>query len=341
MGASTSIEVISSGTVIPITLPVTRNIRLLSPGRLDRVGHSKAAGSKRARYSKRTSVPSSPPLFLAYLGSANGANIDSMSLARDRQINNARRATISMKSGLPLSDAALGGIIAGSLVVLWLLFVLVFLRRRSRNRQLERASIGDVENRGLLPASYDSSRHRSVSVTQSIDSPRLNPSPSPLLSQQRSQPLSEATTPISLPRSSNHQVPDRNIRKARLERPPPLVLRRERSDREARQGESLAMARPRSIKFTGVSNRDSVLPNPWDSGAKPSPAAFELVFFGLPSFSAPAPAPVRSKGSFKAGLPRTPRETRTFQPHEVRSLEVTHFAADRTRFEPRRGPGQT
>jgi hypothetical protein len=180
-----------------------------------------------------------------------------------------------------------------------------------------------------------------VSVIQFIDSPRLNPSPSPLLSQQRSQPLSEATTPISLPISSNQQVPGGKLRKARLERPPPLVLRRERSDREARQGESLATARPRSIKLTGVSNRESVLPNPWDSGAQPSPAAFELVFFGLPSFSAPAPTSVRSKGSFKAGLPKTPRETRTFQPHDVRYLEVTQFAADRTTFEPRRGPGQT
>ena len=70
---------------------------------------------------------------------------------------------------LPLSDAALGGIIAGGLVVLWLLFVLVFYRRRSRNRL--RASVGDVENRGLLPASHDSSRHRSVSFIHPLGSP--------------------------------------------------------------------------------------------------------------------------------------------------------------------------
>ena len=61
----------------------------------------------------------------------------------------------------PLSGAALGGIIAASVVVLWLLFVVLYLKRRSRQRR--RANVGDVEDRGLLPASYDSSSRGSVS----------------------------------------------------------------------------------------------------------------------------------------------------------------------------------
>jgi hypothetical protein len=179
-------------------------------------------------------------------------------------------------------------------------------------------------------------------VIQSIDSPRLKQSPAPLPSKQRSQPSPEETTaPVSSPASSNPRIPNGNVRKARLERPPPLVLRRERSDREAKQSDPSTMTRPRSrsrsrsIRPTEGSSRVSVLPNPWDSGAPPSPGAFELVFFGLPSFA----PPVRPANSLKAGLPRTPRETRSFQSPEVKSLEVPQFAADHTRttFEPRRG----
>ena len=73
-------------------------------------------------------------------------------------------------SRFPLSGVALGGIIAASVVVLWLLFVVLYLKRRSRKRR--RANVSDVEVRGLLPVSYGSSSRGSVS--SSIRSSRLD-----------------------------------------------------------------------------------------------------------------------------------------------------------------------
>jgi hypothetical protein len=76
---------------------------------------------------------------------------------------------IILPARFPLSAAALGGIIAGTLVVLWLLFVLLYAKRRSRKRR--RANVSDVENRGLLPVSYDPSSRGSVSSPHPLGSP--------------------------------------------------------------------------------------------------------------------------------------------------------------------------
>lgn len=125
-----------------------------------------------------------------------------------------------------------------------------------------------------------------------------------------------AISPPTLPSS---RVTDERIRKASPPaRPPPLLLRPERVVRKAQKTESIPVAKSRTISLTDGDNRGSLLPNPWDSNVepqRPQPAAFGWELFSLPSFI----PPVRPAKTYKAGLPRTPRETRDFMP-KVRTL---------------------
>jgi len=241
-------------------------------------------------------------------------------------------------TSFPISAVTLGGIIAASVAVALLLLLLFCLWRRRRKRRRKKA--GDRENGGFLLASHDIGSREGVSfypsapiavvltrdekssANHSNDSPRSNLNDAPLITQ----PSSKAAVPLSLPTLPISQVSGGNNGRARsLPRPPPLlpppVLHPER---EARRGDSFPVARAATTRPVGSSDRVSFLPNPWDSGAKPSAAAFERVIFGLPS-SAPV---VRPANSFRAGLPRTPRERQTFLPPELRPQFTV--AVDRT-----------
>lgn len=129
---------------------------------------------------------------------------------------------------------------------------------------------------------------------------------------------SETAVPVNPPASLPSWVTGERVRKPSLPtRPPPLVLHPERVVRNSNTvGES------RTITFSNDGNRDSLgslLPNPWDSSAKPQNATFELPILLQPSFT----GPVHRSNVLKARLPRTPRETRTLMPPKVRS-EVTY-----------------
>jgi len=273
--------------------------------------HSKPSGANLSRYSKRTNLGTSVPLLSHHLGTVNEEifGVVSPSWPSVRPNLSASRATVSKKSGsFPISAVTLGGIIAAGVTVVLLLLLPFYLRHRRRKRRSKKA--GDLENRKILLASHERGGHGSSSAKHSNDIPRSNLK-YPL---SISQPYN-AAGPVSLPTLPISQMSDgKNGRAHPLSRPPPLLLPPAlRPGREARRGVSFTVARSRTTELMGSSNRGSFLPNPWDSGAKPSPAAFERVIFGLPS----APA-VRAANSFRAGLPRTPREPRTFLPPESR-----------------------
>ena len=136
---------------------------------------------------------------------------------------------------------------------------------------------------------------------------------------------SETAVPVNPPASHSSRVTDERIRKATLPaRPPPLMLRPEHAVRKVRISDFF-VPKSRTISPVDGDNRGSFLPNPWDSGAKPQPA-FELAIFRPPSFA----VSVRSANSFKAGLPRTPHETRGLTSHKVISLEITPEVVDRS-----------
>ncbi|KAF8480496.1 hypothetical protein DFH94DRAFT_743486 [Russula ochroleuca] len=146
---------------------------------------------------------------------------------------------------------------------------------------------------------------------------------------------SETAVPISPPASLSSRVTDERIRKASLPtRPPPLRLNPGRAVRKVRISDSVSVSKSRTISPMDGDNRGSFLPNPWDSDAKPQPAAFELAIFQPPSFT----VSVCPANAFKAGLPRTPRETRTFISPKVISLEITQDVVDRSGVKPRQRP---
>ena len=158
-----------------------------------------------------------------------------------------------------------------------------------------------------------------LSVDHSNDLTQGKSSAPPLILQ----PSPEAPGPVNLPTSPTSMVPGgKNGKERALPRPPPLLLRPERPDREASQSGS---TRAKS-RITKILDRGSLLPNPWDTDLRPRPPAFEREFYRLPSVS----ASVRSANSIKGGLPRTPRAPRTFVSPEVRPLEATQSAVDRT-----------
>jgi len=239
-----------------------------------------------------------------HLGSDDGGifGVVSPSWPRVRRNINAPRPTgsttvsKSKQSGIPISAVALGA--ASVAVALSLLFLFCLWHRRRKRR---RKKAGDLEKGGfLLPSSPVSSF-----ANHSKNSPRSNWNDAPLFTQ----PSFKAAVPLSLPPLPISQVSGGNNGRARSlphphPLPPPPVLHPER---EARRGNSFPVARSRTTE----PNRVSFLPNPWDSGAKPSAAPFEPGIFELPS-SALA---VRPANSFRAGgLPRTPRGRQTFPP---------------------------
>jgi hypothetical protein len=154
---------------------------------------------------------------------------------------------------------------------------------------------------------------KKLSVHHSIELPQGNSNLAPRVSVLS---FEVAAAPVSLPPASRTpQASDRKVQTP--SRPAPLVIRPERPDREAEQEQgkakrgSSATVSSRTTKLMDR-NRQSVLPNPWDNDdndAKPPLPAFDRAIIGMPSVSASS---VRSGNSFKAGLPRTPREPRTF-----------------------------
>jgi hypothetical protein len=99
-------------------------------------------------------------------------------------------------------------------------------------------------------------------------------------------------------------------------------LHPERIVRKAPKIDPDAVAKSRTTTFKDEGNRDSIgslLSNLWYSNAKPQHATFESPTFQRPYFT----ALVRRANALKAGLPPTPRETRIFMPHKMRSLEAT------------------
>jgi len=255
-------------------------------------------------------------LLSHHLDSADGAifGVVSPSWPRVRRNINApgprASATVSKQSGFPISAVILGGIIATSVAVALSLLLLFCLWHRGRKRRRKKA--GDLENGRFLLASHDIGSTGSSSANHSKDSPRSNLNDAPLITQ----PSSKAAVPLSLPTLPISQVSGGNNGRARSlphhpPLPPPPVLHLERG---ARRGNSFPVARPRTTGPIESSNRVSVIPNPWDSGAKPSAAPFERGIFGLP----PSALAVRPANPFRAGLPRTPRERQTFLPPESR-----------------------
>jgi len=283
-------------------------------------------GANQAQYPGRTNADPSVPSLQAYLDSADDASFGTVTVSPSRPRGRrgistpTHTATASTKSSTnsSISVFTIAGIIAASLAVLLLLSLPFYLKARQRKRQ--NTNVRDVENRGSLPASYETGSHGSLSVDHSNDLTQGKSSPPPLILQ----PSPEAPAPVDLPTSPTSLVPGgKNGRERALPRPPPLLLRPERPDREASQSGSSTRSKSR---ITKILDRGSLLPNPWDTDSRPRPPAFEREFYRLPSVS----ASVRSANSVKGGLPRTPRAPRTFVSPEVRPLEATQSAVDRT-----------
>ncbi len=146
---------------------------------------------------------------------------------------------------------------------------------------------------------------------------RKPPRPPPLLispqctnHEARQGDSSETADPVNPPASPSS---GERIRKPSLPTcPPPLLLHPERIVRKSPKIDSDSVAKSRTITPTDGDNRGSLgslLPNPWDSDAKPQTATFESPIYQRPSFT----GSVRRANTFKARLPRTPRETRTAQ----------------------------
>jgi hypothetical protein len=131
--------------------------------------------------------------------------------------------------------------------------------------------------------------------------------------------LSETAVLVSPPTSSSFRVTGERMRKPSLpKRPPPLLLHPERLVRRVPKIDCNTATKPRTITPTDGGSRGSLaslLPNPWDSDAKPHHATFESPIFQRPSFAVSMP---RANAFMEAGLPRTPRETRIFMPPKVR-----------------------
>jgi len=134
----------------------------------------------------------------------------------------------------------------------------------------------------------------------------------------------ETAIPVNLPPPPSSRVTSGRIRKPSLPmRPPPVVLRPKRLVRKPQKIHSRTLAKSGTITFTDEGNRGSpgsMLPNPWDSGAKPIYATFESPILQRPSFTESA----RRANALKAGGPRTPRETRIFKfmPPELPRSEI-------------------
>lgn len=147
------------------------------------------------------------------------------------------------------------------------------------------------------------SKHSSKTAVLTVEEERSD-SPQPKLLET----VSDSTPPST-------QAEEENRGKPLPTRPPTLLLRPERVDGEERRDDSLAMSRLSTVKLKARASRgrismaQSVLTNPWDGDETPGSAAFERVLFKLPAFPPPSALPT---GSFKTGLPRNPRETRTF-----------------------------
>lgn len=117
---------------------------------------------------------------------------------------------------------------------------------------------------------------------------------------------SGTAVPVNPPASPFSRVTGERIRKPSLPtRPPPFILHPERVVRKTPKIDSNTVAKSRTITFTDEGNLGSLLPNPWDSDAKPQHVKFESPILQRPSFT----ASVRRANALKAGLPRTPRET--------------------------------
>ncbi|KAI9435245.1 hypothetical protein F5148DRAFT_1154679, partial [Russula earlei] len=259
------------------------------------------------------------PRIQAYLGDSNdtGPHVSRLSSSRPRgrRDTSASDATVSRGSRPSVSGAAIAGVLVACLVILLLLFLPCYLKRR--RRKLQSKPVNNAEDGVLQQPNPDSF----ATVMTTYDLPPRKSSHSPSISQ------SSSITAVSVgrPTSSSSQVSDVKSGKERLPaRPPPLVLRPERSKSETRRGNPSPMAKRGTIRTVGGS-RVSVLPNPWDGEARPPSAAFERMDFQLPSL---ATSPLRPANSFKAGLPRTPRQRRTFVSPEVRPLEDAPIVAD-------------
>jgi len=214
-----------------------------------------------------------------------------------------------------LSDAALAGITAASLVVLLLLLLsCCYLKRR--RRKTPSAHAPEVENGFLHQASGGLGSRETATASFLDDLPPRIPSHHP----SSSQASSVTAVSVSFPTSPPSKVTDEKDKGALLPaRPPPLVLRPERSDslRKVQQPDFLRIEKSRSIKSTRGRGRESVLPNPWDSDAKPSRAAFQSMVFKLP------PSSVASIRPGLPRVPRTPRERRNTLSPEVRPIEIS------------------
>ena len=168
-----------------------------------------------------------------------------------------------------------------------------------------------------------------VEVTdEGIRKPSRPAPPQPLLLPPRLRPAngevlqgysSETVVPVNRQASPSSRVRGEMTRKPSLPRlPPPLILYREGIVRQAPKIKSVAKLRTVTFTFTDGGSRDSlvpsILPGPWDSGARPQHAsfAFDSPIFQRPSFLA-------SASLLKSGLPRNPRDSR-FMPPKTRYL---------------------
>jgi len=271
-------------------------------------GLYKLARGNSTQYLKRTNLRTSFQPMLAYLQSFN---VPSRSRSR-RAIN----ATVSRASKSTLSGAALAGIIVASLAVLLLLLLSCSYLLKRRRRKTPNTHI--VENGLLRNAGNGLGSHGLVTAGFSNDlpPPRILPGHRP----STSQASSVTVVSVNIPTSPSSKVIDIDGKKDESillpTLPPPLVLRPERTDSlgKVQQPDPVRIEKSKSVKSTKGRGRESVLPNPWESDAKPYRAAFQSMVFKLPPSSI---------ASIRPGLPQTPRERRASLSPEVKPMEIS------------------
>jgi len=255
--------------------------------------------------------PSFQPI-LAYFQTADDAG-SVPSSPRGRLAARASHATVSKDSKSTLSGAAIAGIIVASLAVLLLLFLSCYYLKR-RRRKAPITHVPKVGHGILRQGSDGLGSHGTVTASFSDGLPQ----PQSISSHRPSMSQSSSVTAVSVspPTLPSSKVTDGKDEKALLPAPPPpLVLRPDRSDSLSmkQQPAPVRVEKSRSIKSTKGKGRESVLPNPWDSDAKPSRAAFQSMVFKLPPSSI---------ASIRPALPQAPRERRTSVSPELKPIEI-------------------
>ncbi|KAH9958218.1 hypothetical protein BC827DRAFT_1156907 [Russula dissimulans] len=286
-----------------------------SVGRVEKARLYKLARANPTQYLRRTHPRPGFQPILAYFQTVDDAGSVPRP-PRGRLAVRASDATVSKDSKSTLTGAAIAGIIVASLAVLLLLFLSCYYLKR-RRRKAPITHVPKVEHGFLRQGSDGLGSHGTLTASFSDGLPQ----PQSISTHRPSMSQSSSVTAVSVspPTLPSSKVTDGKDEKALLPAPPPpLVLRPDRSDSLSmeQQPAPVRIEKSRSIKSTKSTKgrgRESVLPNPWDSDAKPSRAAFQSMVFKLPPSSI---------ASIRPALPQTPRERRTSVSPELKPIEI-------------------